>query len=107
MTTMKAVEVPTTVSVNGTRRTLMASQATSGSMQKKNVGTPEETRPFDKGKMEVEVAHRDHWQGSTLHAAWAALPLCHSTSVVNERHTKVQDIEHQRAHDDQAVDAVE
>src|SRR3954466_3470554 len=31
----------------------MASQATSGSMQKKNIGTPEETRPFDKGKMEV------------------------------------------------------
>src|SRR5918912_939085 len=53
MTTMKAVELPTTVSVNGTRRTLMASQATSGSMQKKNVGTPEETRPFDKGKIEV------------------------------------------------------
>ena len=31
----------------------MASQATSGSMQKNNVGTPEETRSFDRGKMEV------------------------------------------------------
>ena len=31
----------------------MASQAASGSMQKKNVSSPEETRPFDKGKMEV------------------------------------------------------
>ena len=31
----------------------MAGQATSGSMQKKNIGSPEETRSFDKGKLEV------------------------------------------------------
>jgi hypothetical protein len=31
----------------------MASQETSGSMQKKNIGSPEETRSFDKGKLEV------------------------------------------------------
>jgi mannose-6-phosphate isomerase-like protein (cupin superfamily) len=49
MNTMKVVDVAHHVSVNGTRRTLMASQT----MGKRNIGTPEETRPFDRGKMEV------------------------------------------------------
>src|SRR2546422_2758779 len=53
MATMKVVELAHQVSVYGTRRTLMASPTTSASMKKKNIGTPEETRPFDKGKMEV------------------------------------------------------
>ena len=42
----------------------MASQAPSGSMRKKNIGSPEETRSFDKGKLEVvklpTAAHPRH-----------------------------------------------
>src|SRR5919201_4329073 len=41
------------MSMQKSRRILMASRATSASMEKKNIETPEETRTFDKGKMEV------------------------------------------------------